>query len=287
MAPTESGSCVHDINNLEVRRSAQIHGNTTHVFQNPIYPTRSLNFLKPSSAPSTRAAIPVFEHVNTPSNLGTESKTGQSEVRLQVLIVGAGLGGLATAVALARSGHTVQVLEQAAALGEVGAGIQVPSNSSRILLDWGIEPFFGDKVVEPDGITFRRWQDGNAIGFTKLIPDFRSTYRAPYYVIHRAHFHRALHELSEKHGVESRLGAKVVAYDEHDPSVTLADGTVLKADLVVAADGRSPCMIAHLRPLIISQGSSRLLEEAFLAKKQWSQYIMALLHTERPLTSRR
>lgn len=74
-------------------------------FQHPTYPTRSLNFLK---------------HVKTSEIATSLPKVAQSTIRLRVLIVGAGLGGLATAVALARRGHTVEVLEQASVLGEVG-----------------------------------------------------------------------------------------------------------------------------------------------------------------------
>lgn len=93
--------------------------------------------------------------------------------------------------------------------------------------------------MEPDGITFRRWQDGDAIGFTKLVPEFRETYGAPYYVVHRAHFHEALHQLAQKLGVTIRLRAKVIRFSEHDPSVTLADGSIVTAELVIAADGKS------------------------------------------------
>jgi salicylate hydroxylase len=93
--------------------------------------------------------------------------------------------------------------------------------------------------VEPDGITFRRWQDGDAIGFTKLVPEFRDTYEAPYYVVHRAHFHEALHQLAQKLGVTIRLRAKVTGFSEHEPSVALADGSIVAAELVIAADGNS------------------------------------------------
>lgn len=93
--------------------------------------------------------------------------------------------------------------------------------------------------MEPDGITFRRWQDGDAIGFTKLVPEFRDTYEAPYYVVHRAHFHEALQQLAQKLGVTIRLRAKVTRFSEQDPSVTLADGSIMTAELVIAADGKS------------------------------------------------
>ena len=136
----------------------------------------------------------------------------------------------------------------------MGAGIQVPSNSSRILLEWGLGPLFGDKVAEPDGITFRRWQDGKPIGFTKLVPEFRDIYKAPYYVVHRAHFHEALHQLAQKLGVTIRLGARVTGYKEYDPSVTLSDGSVVSAEMVVVADGESfgPTLFL-VSPLILQQ----------------------------------
>jgi salicylate hydroxylase len=159
-------------------------------------------------------------------------------LRFKVIVVGAGLGGLATSIALARKGHEVTVLEQAPALGEVGAGIQIPSNSARLLLEWGLGPFLGDKVVEPEGISFRRWETGNVIGYTKLIPDFRETFKAPYYVVHRAHFHDALYQLALRLGVEVKINSKVVDYDEHTPSLTVEDGRSMQADLIIAADGR-------------------------------------------------
>lgn len=106
-------------------------------------------------------------------------------------------------------------------------------------MDWGVEAFFEDKVVEPKDITFRRWVNGKAIGLTKLVPDFRSKYGAPYWVIHRAHFHQALHNLAVKLGAKITTACRVVDYDEKTPSVTLADGTQRTADLIVAADGRS------------------------------------------------
>ncbi|KAH6999196.1 hypothetical protein BKA56DRAFT_685174 [Ilyonectria sp. MPI-CAGE-AT-0026] len=156
---------------------------------------------------------------------------------LRILVVGAGLGGLATAVALARRGHAVTVLEQAAALGEVGAGIQIPPNSARLLLSWGIGPFFEGRVVEPESMTFRRWEDGTAIGYTKLKPNFSETYDAPYFVIHRADFHDALCRLATQQGVQIITNSKVVQYDESVPSATTEDGREYTADLIVAADG--------------------------------------------------
>lgn len=92
--------------------------------------------------------------------------------------------------------------------------------------------------MEPEGISFRRWENGNVIGYTKLIPDFRETFKAPYYVVHRAHFHDSLYQLALQLGVEVKINQKVIDYDQDTPSVTFEDGTTLSADLIVAADGK-------------------------------------------------
>jgi salicylate hydroxylase len=94
-------------------------------------------------------------------------------------------------------------------------------------------------VVEPDNISIRRWKSGEVIGYTKLVPEFRETFGAPYYVVHRAHFHDALYRRAVELGVKVQTGAKVVDYDLGAPSITLEDGSKQTADLVVAAEGCS------------------------------------------------
>ncbi|PSK58622.1 Kynurenine 3-monooxygenase [Elsinoe australis] len=178
-------------------------------------------------------------HAPYPSNSlqFLRNQSPSPKISLKVVVVGAGLGGLATAIALARSGHRVEVLEQASKLGEVGAGIQVPPNSLRILQSWGIDSFLTQHVVEPHSITFRRWQDGEPIALTPLTPDFRERYDAPYYVVHRADLHHALHQLALKHGVLVRTKCRVREYHETLPEITLTSDEVVRTDLIVAADG--------------------------------------------------
>ncbi|KAJ1334978.1 salicylate hydroxylase [Microdochium nivale] len=181
------------------------------------YPSRSLDFL---DDPALKPSINDRNH------------------KLDILIVGAGLGGLAAAAALARQGHhTVRVLEQAKELGEVGAGIQVPPNSARLLSRWGVDRFWDGEVVEPGSITFRRWQCGKPVALTPLRPEFAERYGAPYLTVHRAHFHVALRQRAVELGVEIKTGAQVVRFDSETPSVTTREGQTFRADLVVVANG--------------------------------------------------
>jgi salicylate hydroxylase len=167
----------------------------------------------------------------------TTNKNVKTQLPLNIILVGAGLGGLATAIALAQSGHRVTVYEQTPILGEVGAGIQIPSNSTRLLFELGLESYLAPYVTQPESISFRRWQNGKVIGKTKLIPNFVKDFGAPYYVIHRAHFHSVLCKRAHDLAVEIKLGAKVVDYDPVAGSITLKDGTVHTGSLVIAADG--------------------------------------------------
>lgn len=75
---------------------------------------------------------------------------------LNVVVVGCGLGGLAAAYALAKAGHQVTILEDAPAIGEVGAGIQVSPNLSRLLIRWGLGDALSNIAVLPEALEFRR-----------------------------------------------------------------------------------------------------------------------------------
>lgn len=88
---------------------------------------------------------------------------------LRVGLVGAGLGGLAASIALARAGCDVTVLEAAAELGEIGAGIQMTPNVSRLLIRWGVSDIIGDDLVQCKNINMRR-RDGKIVQRTELYP---------------------------------------------------------------------------------------------------------------------
>lgn len=75
------------------------------------------------------------------------------------------------------------------------------------------------------------------IALTKLIPEFQDNFDAPYYVVHRAHFHDALYQLALQLGVEVRIDSKIIDYDAEAPSITTEHGDSFSADLIICSDG--------------------------------------------------
>ncbi|BFZ63343.1 hypothetical protein YB2330_004465 [Saitoella coloradoensis] len=152
---------------------------------------------------------------------------------LNILIIGAGLGGLSTALALGSDGHKCTIIDAAPSFGEAGAGIRIPPNSSRLLMRWGLD-FEKIKKSKSERYHFLRWDDGNTL---LEIPFVGKDYDAPYYLVHRADLHAALLEKVESMGVPVLPRKKVVEYDFDNKNVTCEDGTTYSADLLICADG--------------------------------------------------
>ena len=155
--------------------------------------------------------------------------------QLHILVVGCGMGGLAAAHCLGKAGHKVTLFEAASAIGEVGAGIQVTPNISRLLRRWGAGLALEAVGVRPEAIVLRRYANGERVGYTRWT-DMEDKYGAPYYHIHRADLHKLLFDLAEPH-MDLRLDATVISVDPDAPSVTLKSGEVVRGDVVVGADG--------------------------------------------------
>ena len=125
---------------------------------------------------------------------------------MKVLIAGAGIGGLTAALALRHHGfEDVQVLEQASALREVGAGVQVGPNASKLLYRLGLQAELDRVAVAPVGTQSRNWRSGRVIRHFPLGDFYRERYGAPHLHVHRAHLHAML---AQAVGLSSiRLGA--------------------------------------------------------------------------------
>ncbi len=158
----------------------------------------------------------------------------------QIAIVGAGIGGLTTAIALLQRGHDVTVFEQARALGELGAGLQIAANGSRVLRALGLEEPMAGVICEAEWKEVRVWSTGVTRKLFDLGADSRERFGAPYWFVHRGDFHRVLREtVTDLKPDAIRVGARVAKYEEVDERITLflENGEVFEADILIGADG--------------------------------------------------
>ncbi len=158
----------------------------------------------------------------------------------KVIIVGAGLGGIALAIALLQKGFQVEIYEQAPALGEIGAGIQVSPNACRVLTSLGAFDEVKALSASPTEYRFRLFENGETLQTIPLGDNFLGRHGFPYLTIHRADLHRALtNRLMSIAPDAMRLNAKALRFEEtHDGvSVDFEGGHTAKGDLLVGADG--------------------------------------------------
>jgi salicylate hydroxylase len=158
----------------------------------------------------------------------------------KILIAGAGIGGLACAACMMKAGFDVDVYEQAPALSEIGAGIQISANAMHVLKDLGLEPALTQVGVRPNGSVFRLHDSGEIVQHFSLSAAHERQHGAPYMQVHRAD----LHDLLAAKARELRpdvihLNHRVVGFQERGDGVELAfaDGSAVHGDLLIGADG--------------------------------------------------
>lgn len=158
----------------------------------------------------------------------------------RVVVAGGGIGGLTAALCLARAGVETVLLEQAPAFAEVGAGVQVTPNASRILHRLGLGPRLAECASEPPGIEYRHWRSGKRIARWTFDGRWAAA-GAPYYQLHRADLLRVLAAAAARTpGLAVRLGTRVGGFSQDGRGVRVAvaggrehvAGTVL-----IGADG--------------------------------------------------
>jgi salicylate hydroxylase len=158
----------------------------------------------------------------------------------KVLMVGAGLGGLAAASCLIKAGYDVEVYEQAPALGEIGAGIQMSANPMHVLRHLGLEDAILRVGVQPGAYVFRLHDTGEVIQEFQLAAEHRRQHGAPYVQLHRADLHELLSGAACKLKPDLiRLDHKATGFTETDSGVTLhfSDGKSAEGDILIGADG--------------------------------------------------
>jgi salicylate hydroxylase len=154
----------------------------------------------------------------------------------RVAVVGAGMGGLAAADSLLRAGVTVDVYEQTPELREVGVGMHLGPNGSRILSRLGLEEALRAIAVRPEALEVRA-QDGRLLTRQPMGDTWEKEYGAPHLTVLRSDLHALLADRVPSERIH--LGAHLVSFDAEGEEVRLrfADGREAVADLLVGADG--------------------------------------------------
>ncbi|KAM0723624.1 hypothetical protein Q7P37_000612 [Cladosporium fusiforme] len=194
------------------------------------------------------------------SSVPVKTKQQRSDdTKLNIIVVGAGLGGIGAAISLALAGHDVQIFESAPAIGEIGAGIQVLPNSSRVLQSWGMKQALDEYSTKPSRVNMIHWK-GEVIShmdFQESAAQYPGTF---YWDFHRANLHRCLLDRAIELGAEMKTNAKVtgveVSPDGDFTTVTLENGEQYVTDLLVGADGINSrlreIMVGHVDPPILT-----------------------------------
>ena len=156
---------------------------------------------------------------------------------LSVGIIGGGIGGLTAALSLQRSGFDVQVYEQAREFGEVGAGIQVSPNASRILHRLGLADALAGMGVRPLAWRQRRWDDGRTLLHTPLGDTVVDAFGFPHYQTHRADLLATLVRTLPPERLH--VGHRLTSFVDHGDRVALEfeNNSTVEVDVLVGADG--------------------------------------------------
>ncbi|KAH8882060.1 FAD/NAD(P)-binding domain-containing protein [Thozetella sp. PMI_491] len=165
---------------------------------------------------------------------------------LNVLVIGSGLAGVAAALALSQAGLQVTVFERMPELREVGAGIQLSPNATRLLGQWGVLEELRKHAFQPETGGLRSYQ-GTVLSRAPPGSIIERIYRSPYLVVHRADLLRILVEAAKERGVLVRLGCEIQSIDFTQACLRLTSGEVYAGDFILGADGdRSVCRDALL-----------------------------------------
>lgn len=157
-----------------------------------------------------------------------------------VIIVGGGIGGLAAALALARQGMTVELLEQASQIGEIGAGIQLGANAFAALDALGVGEAARQRAVFTESLQLRDAVDTLPVAIVDVGAPYRERFGNPYAVIHRADIHLSILEAVRDHPlIRFRTATQVVALEQDARGVTVTDqrGERHRADALIGCDG--------------------------------------------------
>jgi salicylate hydroxylase len=178
-----------------------------------------------------------------------------------IFVAGAGIGGLTASLALAAQGFRIVILERTERLEEVGAGLQLSPNASRVLVELGLQPRLAARAVTPDAISLMSSRSGGEVARLPLGEAATLAAGAPYWVMHRADLQAALQaHVNDNPNIDLRLGCQFEDVTPHAKGLTVIQrgGMTRQQELALAlvgADGIWSTVRQHLFPQVQPQFS--------------------------------
>lgn len=158
----------------------------------------------------------------------------------ELLVAGGGIAGLAAAVAAHRAGWESRLFEQAPEFSEVGAGIQLGPNATRVLREWGLlEGELAQLAPRPPRLRVRDGADGSELAVLELGERIAQRYGAPYLTVHRADLHGALLALAREGGARLHPACRVLSAEERSEAIAVRTdrSSAIEGDALAIADG--------------------------------------------------
>ncbi|RPD54191.1 FAD/NAD(P)-binding domain-containing protein [Lentinus tigrinus ALCF2SS1-7] len=160
---------------------------------------------------------------------------------IDILVVGGAVSALTAAIALSRVGHRVTLLDDSDTFEQTpfAAGARIPPNATKIFYRWGMEKRLRQVAVRSQGVLFAQYDSGSVVGSHDWEEEVLEETGGDFLLIHYADLRRILAESAREHGAILRNNSRVVDVhaDAERPNLTLANGEVLTADVIIGADG--------------------------------------------------